>query len=123
MKHLFAVALTMASFTASAAPFLYADPYPATGVQPDTASLIVNGGAPIQCQLVTMTAGLQPKCDLGSITTVGTYTLVMTVAKAASITTTPGGATNTGGGTASSAPFTYVLRSGNVSAPVLRVAP
>ena len=123
MKYLIALALTTASFTASAAPFLYADPYAATGVQPDTASLTVNGGAPIQCQLMTVTAGLQPKCDLGSITTVGTYTLVMTVAKAASITNTTGGATNTGGGTASSAPFSYVLRSGNVSAPVLRVAP
>jgi len=109
--------------SAHAAPFLYADPYPATGTQPDAASFTINGGSPIACQLVSVTGGLQPKCDLASITTAGTYTLVMTVSKAPSITNTSTGATNDPGGSASSPPFAYVLRAGGVPTPTLRVGP
>lgn len=108
---------------AIAAPFLLADPYPATGVQPDAASLTVNGGAPITCQLVTVAAGLQPKCDLVSIVNPGTYTLVMTVSKSGGITNTTGGATNTTGSTASSSPFVYRLQTQAVAGPTLSVSP
>lgn len=107
----------------SAAPFLYADPYPSTGIQPDAATVTINGGAAQPCQLVTVTNGLQPKCDLASISAAGTYTLVMTVTKAGGIVNTPGGATNTTGGTASSSPFTYRFQPGAVPGPVLSVAP
>lgn len=109
--------------SAQAGPFLYADPYPPTSVQPDAASLTINGGTPISCTLVSVAGGLQPKCDLASITTDGTYTLIMTVSKAASIATSPGGATNTAGGSASSAPFSYRLLRAPVATPALRVGP
>ena len=117
------LAFALATFGVQAAPFLYADPYPSTGVQPDAASFTVNGGAPIACQIAAVSGAVQPKCDLGTITTPGTYTLVMTVSKAAGIVNTPGGATNTSGGSASSIPFAYKLLAGSVPTPALSVSP
>jgi hypothetical protein len=115
--------LLLAATPAMASPFLYADPYPSTSVQPDSASLTVNGGSPVACILETVTAGIRPKCDLSSITTPGTYTLVMTVTKSASITSGTNTATNTAGSSASSAPFSYRLITAPVAGPALRVAP
>lgn len=122
MKRLLYLAALLA-MPASAAPFLYADAYPATGVQPDAASFTINGGSPIACQLETVAAGVRPKCDLASITTPGTYTLVVTVTKAGGIANTSGGATVTQAGSASSAPFAYRLAGGSVPTPVLSVGP
>ena len=116
-------ALILCSAQVSAAPFLYADPYPSTGVQPDAASVTVNGGASAPCVLETVTAGVRPKCDLVGITAPGTYTLVLTVSKTASITNTTGGATNTAGSVASSAPFSYQLVTAPVTGPILTVSP
>ena len=116
-------ALVLASSQVSAAPFLYADPYPVTAVQPDAASLTINGNAPSPCVLETVTAGIRPKCDLAGITAPGTYTLVLTVSKAASIVNTTGGATNTTGSSASSVPFSYRLVTAPVTGPILTVSP
>ena len=123
MRSAILAAMVAAAGAANAAPFLYADPYPPTATQPDTARFTINGGAPISCTLETVTGGIRPKCDLASITTPGTYTLVMTVSKAATITNGTGTATNDPGGSASSDPFAYVLRAGSVSKPALSVAP
>ena len=68
-------------------------------------------------------AGVRPKCDLAGITAPGTYTLVLTVSKTASITNTTGGATNTAGSVASSAPFSYRLVTAPVTGPILTVSP
>lgn len=121
-RHLIAIAALVPAMV-SAAPFLYADPYPPSATQPDAARFTVNGAAPIQCVLEAVTGGVRPKCDLASITAPGTYTLVMTVSRAAGIVNTTGGATNDPGGSAPSDPFTYVLRAGSVAKPVLSVAP
>lgn len=123
MKYVPALCLLLLCGSAQAAPRLLADPYPATGVQPDTAAVTINGGAPLACTLVAVTGGLQPQCDLVSITNPGTYTLVMTVTKAASIVNTPGGAVNSPGGSASSAPFSYRLQAAGVAGPTLSVSP
>lgn len=117
------IALALVAGSATAAPHLYADPYPATGVQPDAAEFTVNGGAPQPCELVSVAGGVQPKCDLAALTAPGTYTLVMTVTKAGGIINTPTGAVNTSGGSASSAPFRYELVIDGVGTPTLRVAP
>jgi len=119
MKRLLLLACLLPCF-ASATPHLYADPYPTTGPRPDSVSLTVNGGAPIACALETVAGGVQPKCPLASITTPGTYTLVMTVTALGGVS---GGNTYTSPGSASSAPFTYVFRSGSASPPVVRLAP
>lgn len=117
---LFACSMAACS-AAMAAPTLTADPYPTTVTQPDTASFTVNGGAPIACTLPVSAAGKTPTCDLASITVPGTYTLVMTVTKAAGC--------NAAGecwpeGSASSAPFSYKWLASGASAPAaLRVAP
>lgn len=110
------------SVSAHAAPFLYADPYSTTNA-PDSATFTVNGGTPQPCELITVQGGIRPKCDLGGITAAGTYTLVMTVSRAASIVNGTNTATNTAAGSASSANFTYVLRTEAVGGPTLRVAP
>jgi hypothetical protein len=107
----------------AAAVDLYAQVYPPTGVQPSSAGLTINGGAVQACQMLTVTGGVQPKCSLSSITTPGTYTLVMTVSTAASIVNGDNTATNTIGGSASSAPFAYLLRVGTAGAPQLVVMP
>ena len=116
-------ALLLAASPAMAAPFIVADPYPATGVQPDSASFTVNGGSPVACALETVSGGVRPKCDLASITTPGTYTIVVTVTKNPSITNGTNTATNTAGSVASSAPFAYRLITAPVAGPVLNVAP
>lgn len=120
MKKIFiASILGLITSAAIAAPTLTADPYPATGVQPDAATLSVNGTQTINCTLKTVTGGIQPSCDLVSITTPGTYTLIMTVTKAAGCV----GNTCSGGGSASSAPFTYIWQGVNVTRPVVRLEP
>lgn len=120
MKRL-ALAIALAtSAIPLAAQTLTADPYPATVTQPDTAAFTINGGTPIPCTLANVTGGLQPTCDLASIATPGTYTLVMIVTKAAGCA----GNECWPEGSASSAPFAYVRRSAGVSAPAtLKVAP
>lgn len=125
MKRLIPAALAaMLASAAHAAPTLTADPYPSTGVQPDSASVTINGGAPVACTLVTNAQGGKvPTCDLASIASAGTYTLVLTVTKAASCTSGTNSADCTAGGSASSPPFSYRLVGGSVAAPVLRVVP
>ena len=121
----FVVTFLLAFFAASmafAAPTLTADPYPASETQPDSASLTINGGAPIACTLPTVPAGKVPTCDLASVMAAGTYTLVLTVTKAAGCA--PTGDECWSAGSAPSAPFVYKWRASGASAPTaLRVAP
>jgi hypothetical protein len=123
MKAILKVLLALAMFAlgqmAWPAPTLYADPYPATGVQPAAAVFSINGGTPIACTLVAVSGGLQPQCDLVSIVTPGTYTLVMTVSTVAGCT----GNACTGPGSASSAPFSYQWLGSVVPGPVLHIKP
>lgn len=119
MKHILAFLFALlAAFGVHAAPFLLADAPPA-GVTVDAARYTVNGGAPIACVLEAS----RPKCDLGSITTAGTYTLVLTWCSPGGIVNTPSGATNTVAGCASSAPFAYRLQTAAVPGPTLSVSP
>lgn len=107
-----------------AAPTLTADPYPDTGVVPDTATLTVNGGVPISCTLPTVAGGKQPTCDLASVTAPGVYTLVLTVTKNPStVMTGPNAGTTDPGGSASSAPFVWTRRAAGVGTPVVRIQP
>lgn len=123
MKTVLTIILALWSSLCAANPFLTADAYPASGTQPDGASVTVNGGAPIACVIETVAGGVRPKCDLVSITAPGTYTLVLTVTRSAACTPSAGGSTCTGAGSASSAPFSYVWRAGTVTAPVARAEP
>lgn len=97
---------------ASAAPHLYADPYPPTGVVPDSVTMSVNGGASVACELIDVAGGKQPRCDLAALTP-GTYTLVMTASRAAGCA----GSTCWAAGSASSVPFNYVRAASAVAAP------
>ena len=116
----FILALSLALAGAvHAAPTLTADAYPATGVQPDAASFTINGGAPIACTVSTVSAGVQPACNLASVGTPGAYVLVMTVTKAAGCS----GSTCWAAGSASSAPFNYNWLGGSVPTPVVRLVP
>lgn len=114
---------SMFPLCANAAPFLMANPYPSTVTQPDGASYTINGGTPVACTIETVAGGVQPKCDLAGITAAGTYTLVMTVTRSANIVNGTNTGTVTQAGSASSVPFSYVLRSGAVTGPTLTVAP
>ena len=112
--------ILLTPLAALAAPFLQGDPYPANGPQPDAVSFTVNGGAPVACQLVAVPTGIQPKCDLASITTPGTYTLVMTASAKGGVS---GGNIYTLPGSASSSPFSYTLRAGVATPPVVQLVP
>ena len=96
LKNSLLAAICLTAGVVVAAPFLQSSPYPVTGVQPDSVSMRINGGAPIPCTLVVEADGaLTPKCDLASLTVAGTYTITMTVVKADIFAT--------------SNPFTYTL--------------
>ncbi len=111
------LALALATLACSAAPFLVADSYPTTSVQPDSASLTINGGSPQACALVADSSGaVQPKCDLAGITAAGSYTLVLTVSRSYQVTNTTGGGTVTQASASSSGPFVYRLVSGALPA-------
>jgi non-ribosomal peptide synthetase component E (peptide arylation enzyme) len=122
------VAASLLSSAAPAAPFLVSDPYPPTGVQPDSASLSVSGGPTavpaIPCPLQSVAGGLQPRCDLGSLSAAGRYTLVLTVVKNAGLGSGGSEAVLSLGGQASSAPFVYTVQGGALNAPSqLRIVP
>lgn len=123
LKATILTALAALCASAMSAPLLVSDPYPSTGVQPDSATFTINGGPAQPCAIVAVAGGLQPQCDLASITAPGVYTLVMTVSRAPSLTNIGGGAVKDSGGSASSAPFRYELVVGGVGTPVLRVLP
>lgn len=112
---LFALAMN-----AYAAPTLTSDPY---AVAPAAATFTVNGGSPKACTLPAVTGGVQPTCDLVSIATPGTYTIVLTVTTNTNCVNTLNAADCSGAGSASSAPFAYTWRGSVVPGPVLRVSP
>jgi hypothetical protein len=116
----FALVLGLLSATAFAAPTLTSDPY---AVAPAAATFTVNGGSPKACTLPAVTGGVQPTCDLASIATPGTYTIVLTVTTNAGCVNTLNAADCSGAGSASSAPFTYKWNGSVVPGPVLRVSP
>jgi hypothetical protein len=124
LRAIIALLASLMPIAVSAAPHLFSAPYKAPATIPDSATLTINGGAPIACELTSTDEGVVPRCDLSSIKTSGTYTLVMTVCKASEIINDPNAATNTVGGCVSSANFRYELRTGAVpTPPVLSVGP
>lgn len=120
MKHSILILLAAVVTAAAAAPTLTANPY---AVAPAAATLSVDGGPPIACTLPSVSGGVQPTCDLASITAPGTYTLVLTVTKNAECVNTLNAAECSGAGSASSAPFAYTWKGSVVPTPVLSVAP
>jgi hypothetical protein len=127
MKILAALALAcLSAFAqAQAAPWkLTAAAYPATAPQPSAATFNVNGGPQIACALLAVAnGGIQPSCTLASITSYGTFTLVMIATFAAGCVNVANAATCTTGGVVSSAPFAFTYSSGLASSPVLSVTP
>ena len=124
MRNYVAVALSVLALSAQASPFLLADAYPpdsATALQPDSASITINGGAPIACALLSVTTpanGKRPVCDLASVTSSGAYAVVLTVSRAPScVNTGPNAGECTPGGSAATGPFAYMRKSGTVGAP------
>lgn len=122
-----AVAFVLCVFCgyATAAPSLYSQAYPAGPGQPASASVTVDNVSQINCPLVAATDGsVTATCDLAALPG-GTHTLVMTVTNTYGCTTGVDGnsATCTGGGTASSAPFSFVWNLSGASKPVLKVRP
>lgn len=120
MKALITLALLLLSAAAHAAPTLRSDPYP---IGPAAATFTVNGGPPQACTLPTVPGGVQPTCDLASITAPGTYTIVLTVTQNLKCVNTLNAADCSGEGSASSAPFAYTWRGSVVPGPVLHVEP
>lgn len=124
MKHLLILIAVLACSAAIAAPTLVAAPYAVGPDQPETASLSVDGGAPIACTLKLAAGGtLQPMCDLASITAPGTYKLVLSVSNKSTLINETGGGTYVAGGTTEAAPFMYVFRRGVAAPPVPKLAP
>lgn len=110
---------------AVAAPTLTTAAYPAAAGQPTAATLTVDGGAPIVCQLTRAADGsVTPTCDLAGLA-VGTHTLVLTVSTQYACTQGADGASATcyGGGSASSDPFTYSWAASGASKPRLQFRP
>ena len=121
MKHLLIAPLLLAACDAFAGPHtLTANPY---ATAPAAAVFTANGGAPIACTLPAVTGGWQPTCSLASLTTPGTYTLVMTVTTNTNCINTLDAADCVGAGSASSKPFAYTWRDAVVPIPVLQVVP
>jgi hypothetical protein len=106
------------STSAIAAPTLSADFYATNAI--DSVECSVNGSRIISGTIdKTDATKWIPKCDLVSINVTGTYTLVMTVKKAAGCI----GNSCFAGGVASSVPFTYNWTSANVPTPALKLEP
>jgi hypothetical protein len=119
-KYFFGACVAAICINANAAPTLEADNYLTGSV--DSIGLKINGAAAIACTLVSQAGGtsVKPTCDLASITTPGTYSLIMVATKAAGCV----GNTCYAGGVAPSAPFSYIWKGSDVAIPVPnRLAP
>lgn len=107
--------------SASADPFLISDAYTVNGSDPDACSLNVSGGPvavpTVTCTIVPGTGTEQPKCDLGSISVVGTYTLTMTCTRDAKTINTAGGGSFVPAASATSSPFAYRLDGAAIVSP------
>jgi hypothetical protein len=125
-KLLFAAALFvigLVALPALAGPTLAASPYPASGPQPASVSITVNGNAGPACTLPKAADGsVKPTCDLSSLSA-GSYTIVMTVSSPPGCTSQSSPATCTTIGSASSSPFLLTLSAGVATAPVLQIGP
>jgi hypothetical protein len=119
IKKLFLLSFLLSSM-AFARPTLTSAPY---AISPAAVTFTVNGGSPIACTLPAVSGGVQPTCDLASIATPGTYTLILTVTTNVDCVNTLNAATCSGAGSASSAPFAYTWNGSGVPTPVLSVAP
>jgi hypothetical protein len=107
-----------------AAPTLTADAMPATGPQPSTAAITVNGSAGPACTLPKAADGsVMATCDLAALAVPGVYTIVMTYTYTAGCVNTANAATCTQGGVASSAPFVLTRSAPPAAGPVLRISP
>jgi hypothetical protein len=123
MKKLLLI-LAMVASSAYPAPTLNADALPATGPQPSTATITVNGGAGPVCSLPKAADGsVQLTCDLATLAVPGTYTIVATYTYVAGCVNSADAATCQNGGVASSAPFALTRVASPVAGPRLRVSP
>lgn len=124
MKRFITFWLALMCSATFAGPTLSADPLPATGVQPSTAAITVNGTAGPACTLPKAADGsMQARCDLTSLAVPGTYSIVMTYTYVAGCVNAANAATCQQGGVASSSPFALQLRAAPAAGPVLRIEP
>lgn len=124
-KSLLFLAVVCMAFAAVAAPTLTTVPYPAGPGVPTSATVTVDGVSQIVCTVAPDQSGaVAPSCDLAGLP-VGTHSLVMTVTNSYGCTTGVDGnsATCVGGGSASSAPFTFVWSVAPATKPLLRFKP
>lgn len=117
-----ASALAAFACAAGAAPFLVSQAYPASE-NIASGSITVNGGAATACSLETVSGGVRNKCDLAGITTAGTYTLVQSVCRAATLTNGTNTATFAPGGCADGVPFSYKFNGASVTPPAGQLVP
>jgi hypothetical protein len=123
---LLALALVLALALPALAQQLVADPYPAAGA-PDACAVAVSAGPVsvpnIACTLPAVSGGVRPTCPLASLTTFGTYTLVLTCTRAGGVANGTDSGTFTTPGSASSRPFAYSYAVAPVAQPAVRLAP
>jgi hypothetical protein len=123
-KILLTLALILASFCAWAAPTLTAQSMPATGPQPASMAITINGAAGPACTLPKAADGsVQATCDLASLAVPGTYTIVATYTYVAGCVNTANAATCQTGGVASSTPFAFTRLASPATGPALLVSP
>lgn len=116
--------LLLFSSSVISAPTLSAESMPATGPQPSSVAITVNGSLGPPCALPKAADGsVQATCDLATLSVPGTYTIVMTYTYVAGCVNSANAATCQAGGTASSAPFVLTRSAPPAAGPVLRVSP
>lgn len=104
----------------AASPFLTASAWPASNGTLESVTVTIAGGSPVAC---AVDASLVPKCDLASVATPGTYSIVMSWCAKAGVTNGTNTGTASPGGCVSSVPFSFVLRGAPATAPAVLLAP
>ena len=123
-KSILAAALALVSSLATAGPTLTAQSLPATGPQPASMAITVNGSAGPSCTLPKAADGsVQGTCDLAALAVPGVYTIVATYTYVAGCVNTANAATCQTGGVASSAPFVLTRIVSPATGPVLLISP
>lgn len=124
MKLAIATILLCTSMAASAGPTLTAQSLPASGPQPSSMSITINGSAGPVCTLPKAADGsVQGTCDLAALAVPGVYTIVATYTYVAGCVNTANAATCQTGGVASSAPFVLTRSVFPATGPALLVSP
>jgi hypothetical protein len=124
MKSLLFALCFAASFYASAAPTLVAAPLPASGPQPASMSITVNGSPGPACTLTKAAdASVQASCDMVSLPVPGVYNIIATYTYVSGCVNSANAATCQNGGVASSAPFNFTRLASPATGPALLVSP